>query len=364
MAEAARALFYDHETDVFDRHVYHPKYHESHYVAGVITPHRRRVAPIPKVHARGDDRLAYLLKRRPDGRAVKTPIHIQCWNDRHAGKLDQERRLMRQRIAEEKKREHQLAHLRYSRHLADKRARDSERAAQEHLARCLMSHDNHLSWDSRDVKMSLNHEEALAAAPAGHESARRWREMASSRANPLQGVGNFEQKRSKRSSRRDKFVAEHHHHHARKALAGPTLRRALALSPRAYPENIPEQFTRRRAPAEERRREILSKLENRAWAEERRRQEEEHKQKSAFDLTLGKKVCEALRLNRLPLRGSGGGLLPSIRRPRGRGGKNGGKSGSRERRVVLEGHRPGGAEKRRRRGQRSGGRRSLGKKWY
>mgnify|MGYP007072005077 CR=1 FL=1 len=355
MGDAARALFHDHEVDVFDRHVRHPSHHESHYIPGVTTPHRRRVAPIPKVHARGDDRLAFLLKRRPDGRAIKTPIHIQCWNDRHAGKVEQDRRLMRERVAEEKKQEHHLAHLRHSMHVAEKRARERERAAQAHFAHCLMSHDNHLSWDSRDVKMSLNRDEILARPPAGQESARRWHEMASSRANPLQGVGNFEQARSKRSSRRDRFVAEHHHHHARKGLAGPTLRRALALSPRAYPENIPEQFMRRRAPAEERRREMLSKMEKRAWAEERKLVEEERTRRSAFDMTLGKKVCEALRLNKMPLRGSGGGLLPSIRRRqggKGEGSGGGGGAGNGE-----------GVRRWRRRGRGRGGRLG-GRKWY
>ena len=46
--------------------------------------------------------------------------------------------------------------------------------------------------------------------------------------------------------------------------------------------------------------------------EEQQRLEEEREQRSSFDLTLGKKVCESLRLNRLPLRR--GGHKPTIRR--------------------------------------------------
>ena len=67
---------------------------------------------------------------------------------------------------------------------------------------------------------------------------------------------------------------------------------------------------RRRSPAEERRREMISKIENMdgGTAEIGRRSE----QRSSFDLTLGKKVCESLRLNRLPLRR--GGHKPTIRR--------------------------------------------------
>ena len=62
---------------------------------------------------------------------------------------------------------------------------------------------------------------------------------------------------------------------------------------------------RRRSPAEERRREMISKIERRAWMEERQKLEEKRKQRSSFDLTLGKKVCESLRLNKLPLRRDG-----------------------------------------------------------
>lgn len=308
MASAADALFHDFDIDMFDRMKHHPEYEEKHYHPGAFSPHRRRMAPIPN-RPRDDDKVEFLIKRRDDGRSVHTPVHIKVWNRRHAGKAKEEKLLMKRHLEEERKHQAHIARMRHNLHMAERRAKERERLEHEHRKKCLLSHENHLSWDSRDVGALLDRDGMLSSMPAnGLESARRWHENRSKRANPLKGIGYFEQSWSKRNSRREGFIADHHHHHARKGLAGPTLMRSLALSPRAYPENIPARVMRRRKPLERRRHEIRKTILKKAWnAEQTQRKKEERGNLTRFDLTHGKKLINTLRLNRLPLRG-----LPSI----------------------------------------------------